>query len=72
MRCAACHRPLTKPAYTSMGRYPFYLGPVCAQSAGMTQPKARQAVASVAVEVQAGQFDLFGALNFEGEGHAAN
>lgn len=72
MRCAACHRTLTKPAYTSTGRYPFYLGPVCAIAAGMVKPKARQAVASIAVEVQEGQFDLFDAINNEGEGHAAN
>ena len=58
LRCAACRRPLLKPAFTGPGGY--VLGPKCAQNAGKLEPKRnRTARLALATEVQDGQARLF-------------
>ena len=62
LRCQACHRPLSKPAYTAPARLGgWLLGPKCAIAAGKAAPrKPRKGWAGVVVvSVQDGQFDLF-------------
>ena len=43
MRCVRCDRPLTHPAKTIDSKHgPLMWGPVCAQKAGLIEPKPRQ------------------------------
>ena len=43
MRCVRCDRPLTHPAKTIDSKHgPLMWGPVCAQKAGLIEPKHRQ------------------------------
>ena len=42
MRCVRCDRPLTHPAKTIDSKHgPLMWGPVCAQKAGLIEPKPR-------------------------------
>lgn len=60
LRCAACNRPLLKPAFTGLGGY--VLGPKCAERAGKLELKRNRAARlALATEVQDGQLGLFAA-----------
>ena len=60
LRCAACRRPLLKPAYIAPAGY--VLGPKCAERAGKLELKRnRVARLALVVEVQDGQLGLFAA-----------
>ncbi len=59
MKCAVCHRRLTKPAALSKG---LPVGPICAARLGLTVPKAKR-LSGVAREADVlvvdGQIGLF-------------